>query len=364
MKTCLFILFLIFTFTTAVCAEDFPIPTIDFTMHNRIYDVFIRDHFRFNEPKPLQIEYNYTKWLDSKGNYDEFADHILIETDLPIYKSKKILVDIPFSYSRLPIWSEGNEILYGATISTITPSILSRFIITDKFRSILGVEYTLKGNSGAELSAFGKSKGRMICIPNLVLSYDLFNQLNIMAGGRIERYYYDTNDNDYAMELSNRLYLRPIAMLNFHPSDNFAILLGFPYLGGYVSLFNGIIKADARANLNKNFEAGFKIRPINKTHLTFRLSNTPYKEIPIEGFLVESGELLDGRLEHTRKTVSFEAGRELNPAAIVSLNTQYSPESDVDFTANSGKEYNLDGKPHYTIGVKFTVDIEALLQLK
>ena len=364
MKTCLFILFLIFAFTTAISAEDFPIPEVDFFMHGRQYDIFIRDHFRFDEPKPLQIEYNYTKWLDSKGNFSEYADHIVIETDLPIYKSKKILVDIPFSYSRLPIWSESEKILYGATISTITPSILSKFIIADKFRSIVGIEYNLKGNSGAELAAFGKPRGRMICIPNLVFSYDLLNQLNIMAGGRLERYYYDTKDTDYAMELSNRLYLRPIAMLNFHPSDNFAILLGLPYLGGYISLFNGIIKADVRANLNKNYEAGLKIRPINKTHLTFRLLNMPYKEVPIEDFISASGELLDGRLERTRKTISFEAGRELNPAAIVSLNVQYNPKSDVDFTANNGKEYNLDGKPNYSVGVKFTVDIEALLQLK
>jgi hypothetical protein len=359
MKTCLIVLLLTLAFTTAVCA-DYMLPAVDFFMHGRQYEMYLRDHFRFDEPRPLQIEYDYTKWLDSNSISSEYADHLSLETDLPIYSSQRVFVDIPFSYSRLPVWAESEKINYGATISMISPSIVSRVVIANKFKSIIGIEYNLKGDS----EAFGKSDGRMICVPNLVLSYDLLNQLNIMAGGRLERYYYDTNDTDYAMELADRLYLRPIAMLNWHPNDNFAILLGLPYLGGYVTLAKGIIKAEARATINQNFEVGLRIRPIDKTNVTLRLLNIPYKEIPVEGFITEAGNFLKGRIDHTRRTFSFEAGRELNPAAIASLGVQYVPGSDVNFTGKDGQKYPLNGKPNYSIGVKFTVDIEALFQLK
>jgi len=363
MKTCLFALILIFM-SAVVVQADFVMPEVDFFMHSRLHDIFIRDHFRFDEPRPLQIEYNYIKWQESKGNYDEYADNLGIETDIPIYKSDRILVSAPFSYSRLPVWSEKEDMRYGVIISSMYPSILSRFVIMDKFKSIVGIEYNLKGNSGADLASFGASKGRMICVPNLVFSYDLLKQLNIMAGGRLERYYYDTEETDFAVELSDRLYLRPIAMLNLHLNDDFAVLLGLPYLGGYVSLANGIIKAEARATLNQNTEIALKIRPISKTHLTFRFQNNPYKEIPFEGFVAETGEFLEGRLEHTNQVISIEAGRELNPAAIASLAFQYSPEADVGFTSDGGKDYLLNGKSSYSFGVRFTVDIEALLQIK
>lgn len=359
MKTCFFVLIIILALANFVYA-DYGLPTIDFFMHSRQHEIFLRDHFRFDEPKPFQIEYNYTKWLDSDEYSSEYADKLNLETDLPIYKSKNIMLNIPFYYERLPIWSENEKVNYGGSINNINLSVLSRLIITNKFRSIIGIEYNIKGNS----ETFGKADGRMICLPNMVLSYEIFNQLNIMAGGRLEKYFYDTDQTDFTTELSDRLYFQPVAMLNWHPNDNFAFLLGLPYLGGYVSLANGMIKADVRTTLNQRFEAGIRIRPINKTNLAIRFINNPYSEIPVEEFKTEKGNFLEGTLEHTRKTMSFELGRELNPASIVSLGFQYSPESDIDFKSKDNQEYLLNGKSNYSIGVKFTVDIEALLQLK
>jgi len=58
----------------------------------------------------------------------------------------------------------------------------------------------------------------------------------------------------------------------------------------------------------------------------------------------------------------LEIGRELNPAALASLAAQYSPKSDLTFNAN--EKYELDCKPNFSIGAKFTVDVKALLQIK
>ena len=71
-----------------------------------------------------------------------------------------------------------------------------------------------------------------------------------------------------------------------------------------------------------------------------------------------------GRISHTRKSVSFETGIELNPGALASFSVQYFPGGDVKFKNVNQEPTIMDGKPGFALGARFTVDIEALLQLK
>jgi hypothetical protein len=356
MKICLFILTLMFITTFAYA--DYVSPAVDFFMHGREYDTFLRDHYRFEEQKPLQIEYNYVKWLDSNSISNEYSDNLRIETTLPIYKSKRFIVDIPLDYSRNPIWAENDKTIFGCSINTLYLSLTGRLLITDNFRSIIGFEYNTKGDS----DTFAKADGRMICIPKLILSYELPGHLNVMAGAKLNKYYYDPEETDYILELDDRLYCQPVGMVNWHPSDNFIILLGMPYSGVSIG-FGDLLKMEVRGSINQDVEVSLRTKPINRTNITLRFFNTPFLEIPVESFKPPvSGTFLSGRISHTRKTFSFEAGRELNPGALASLGLQYSPGSGLTFKEK--KEYTLDGKPNYSIGARLTVDIEALLQLK
>jgi len=355
MKTCLFIF--VFILIATFARAEYVSPAIDFFMHGRQYETFLRDHYRFDEQKPLRIEYSYIQWQNSHSISSEFSDYLNLETTLPTYMSQRLYFDIPFVYSRVPIWSESKETDFGCSINTINLSLMGKLVITNNFRSIIGLEYDIKGDS----DAFGKTDGRMISIPKLVLSYELFKQLNVMAGARLDKYYYDTDEANYALKLADRLYCQPMGMLNWHPSDNFILLLGLPYSGVSIG-FGNLLKFEARGSVNNDVELGLRLKPANRTNITFRFINTPYTEIPVESFKI-SGKFLTGRISHTRKTVSVEAGVELNPGALASFSAQYSPGADVKFK-NEKQEYTLDGKPGFAIGAKFTVDIEALLQIK
>ena len=360
MKICLFILALMLI-TTFAYADEYVSPTIDFFMHGRQYDTLIRDHYRFEEQKPLQIEYSYVKWLDSRSISSEYSDYLHLETTLPIYKAKRFAIDIPLDYSRIPIWAESEKTDFGCGVNILYVSLMGRVLITNSLRSIIGFEYNTKGDS----DTFAKADGRMISIPKLILSYEMPGHLNVMAGVRLDKYYYETEETDFALKLNDRLYCQPMGMLNWHPSDNLILLLGVPYSGISIGL-GKLLKVEARGSIvRQDVELGMRLKPIDRTNVTLRFLSTPYSEIPVIGFKVsEKEKFLTGRISHTRKTMSFEAGRELNPGALAALGIQYSPGSELKFKDEKQKYHPLDGKPNFTIGARLTVDIEALLQIK
>jgi hypothetical protein len=355
MKICL-VIFLLMLATTAYA--QYVSPAIDFFMQGRQYDTFLRDHFQFDEPKPLRIDYNYVKWLDTSSDTSEYADNLHLEASMPIFVSDRLAVDVPFYYYRLPIWAEKDKIDFGDDINILSPSVLVKIALSDKLKSTIGIEYNLKGDT----ETFGKLESKMVCIPELILSYDLFKKINLMIGGRLERYYYDTEETDLSVKLDDQLYFKPAGMINWHPSRHFKLLLGVPYSGVSIDL-NSKIKAEARVSTTKSAEVALRIKPAEKTNISLRFNNSPYLEIPVFGLRVGKDEFLDGRFSSTRQSVGFEIGRELNPAALASFAGQYSPRSDLTFNA-SGKEYKLDCKPNFAIGAKFTVDIKALLQMQ
>jgi hypothetical protein len=354
MRICL-VAFLLMLATTAYA--QYVSPAIDFFMQGRQYDTFLRDYFQFNEPKPFRIDYNYVKWLDTNSDASDYADNLHLETALPIYASDRVAIDIPFYYSRLPVWAEKDNMSFGDDVNILSPSILLKLTLSDKLKSTVGVEYNIKGDS----DTFGKLEGKMVCIPELILSYELFKKLNFMIGGRLERYYFDTEETDLAVKLDDQLYFRPIGMINWHPSNRFKLLLGIPYSGISID-FNSKIKAEARVSTTKSAEVALRIKPVEKTNISLRFINSPYIEIPVFGLRIGKDEPLDGRFSSTRQSMIFEVGRELNPAALASLAAQYSPGSDLTF--NATEKYKLDCKPNFAIGVRFTVDVKALLQIK
>jgi hypothetical protein len=345
---------------TAAAHAQSTSPAVDFFMHDRFHETFLRDHYRFEEPKPLRIEYWYVTWLDSSEGADQYRDYLHFEGLFPVYTGQKLIVDIPFHYSHVPIWAETEENDFGNSINVLEPYLITRWRITNRLKSIIGWEYNLKGDGGDE-GNFGKSSGRQICLLKAFFSYDLHAQLNFVAGVRFDRYYYDIHEEpDVSFELADRLYSQPAVMLNWHPSDDFTVLLGIPGVGIHLAL-GDVIKAEARAGINKKAEIAFRVRPLERTNATLRFLNVPYMEIPIKGRSFQEENLLAERLCYTDKSILFEIGRELNPAALVSLGFRYSPGSDVELKDRRYKDViKLDGKPRFVIGVTFTVDIEAL----
>jgi len=356
MKTFLFIF--IFMFAASAYAEH-VLPAVDFFMHGRSHDTFLRDYFRFEEPKPFRIEYHYVNWLDSGAGTDEYRDHLHLECTFSAYMGEKLLVDLPFRYSRVPIWAESKEANLGRNIGSLHSGLIARWPITDRLKSIVGFEYNTKGDG----KNFGKSAGRMICLLKGFLSYDLHEQLNFAVGGRFDRYYYDTDEFNIS-KLSDRLYLNPSIMVNWHLNNNLILLLGVPDFG--ISLgFGNTFKAEARGSINKEAQLAFRTKPIERTNITLRFFNTPYVEVPVRNPDLQEGDLLGKRLTHTDRNVCFEIGWELNPAALASLGIQYGLGGDVKLKElHSKKACTLDGKPYLAIGVIFTVDIETLFQLR
>ena len=118
--------------------------------------------------------------------------------------------------------------------------------------------------------------------------------------------------------------------------------------------------------ITKKLELACKGQLTERTSITFRFLNTPYTEIPIKDFkLQEEGQPVE-RLRYIEKSFFLEIGRELNPAAIASLGFQYSPGSDVEFKEMCCEDVigKLDGKPRFSVGVTFTVDIEVLAGMR
>jgi hypothetical protein len=347
-----------FVSVTAVCAQEAS-PAIDFFMHGGFHDTFLRDHYRFEEPKPLRIEYWYTRWLDSSGGDEEYRDNIYIEALLPVYSGRNLIVDIPFQYIRVPIWAESEQNIFARTTSFVRPHLTTRWRITDQLKSIVGWEYNLKGDS----ENIGKPAGRKICLLKGFFSYDLHDQLNLVAGVRFDRYYYDTDEETDTLDtfkLADRLYYKPAVMLNWHPSDDFSVLLGIPGAGFHLALGKAL-KVEARASIDKEVEIALRVKPVERTSMTLRFINTPYTEIPIRGRTFDG--ILAERLYHTEKAVLFDIGRELNPAALASLGFRYSPSRDVTLKDRFYKDsVELDGKSYFSVGATFIVDLEALVK--
>jgi len=355
---------LMFMITAAAHAQSTS-PAVDFFMHDRLHETFLRDHYRFKEPKPLRIEYWYVNWLDSSEGADEYRDHLHLEGLFPLYTGQKLIVDIPFHYSYIPIWAETGEDDFGSSINVLEPHLISRWRITNRLKSIIGWEYNLRGDGGDE-GNFGKSSGRQICLLKAFFSYDLHTQLNFAAGARFDRYYYDIGEEpDVSFKLADRLYCQPAIMMNWHPSDNFTMLLGIPGVGVHLAL-GDVLKAEARATIDGKAEIAFRVRPLERISATLRFLNVPYMEIPIKGrnfhtVAAQHAVPLAERLCYTSKSILIEIGRELNPAALASLGFQYSPGGDVELKDKRYKDViKLDGKSHFAIGATFTVDIEAL----
>ncbi len=340
---------------TALCTQEAS-PAIDFFMHGRFHDTFLRDHYRFEEPKPLRIEYWYTRWLDTSGGDEEYRDYLHLEALLPIYSGRKLIVDIPFQYIRMPIWAESEQYAFARNISFVRPHLTTRWTITDRLKSIVGWEYNLKGDS----KNIGRPAGRKICLLKGFFSYDLHAQLNLVAGVRFDRYYYDTDEETDTFKLATRLYYHPAVMLNWHPSDDFSLLLGIPGAGIHLALGRAL-KVEARGSIDKEVEIALRAKPIERTSVILRFINAPHTEIPIKGSIFN--EALAERLYHTERAVLFEIGRELNPAALASLGFRYSPGGDVELKDRLYKDVvELDGKPRFTVGATFTVDLEALVK--
>lgn len=359
MRICIFIFLLMFA--TTVCM-GYVSPAIDFFMQGSQYDTFLRDHFQFNEPKPLWIDYNYLKWLDSSSDGSDYSDYLHIETSLPMYNSDRLSIDVPFVLTKLPIWAEDDKYKLGDSVNILSAPLMIRLAITDDFKSLFGIEYNINGDS----ETFNKPKGKMVCIPKVVLSYNLSKRFNLMLGGRLERYFYDTEETDFAIELDDRLYLVPISMINWHPSDNFLLLLGVPYSGISIKIGNKI-RTEARFSLSQKGEIALRLKPIEKTNISLRFINSPYPEIPVEisalAFGLSEDKILQGRFSNTRQNIVLEIGRELNPAALASIGFRYTPKSDLTFSTDED-EYELDCKPNFAVGVRFNVDVKALLQME
>jgi hypothetical protein len=351
-----------FMITVAAQAQD-VMPAIDFFMYDRLYEVFLRDYFRFEEPKPLRIEYWYVNWQDTESNLDEYRDLLHIEGAIPIHFGDKLMVDIPFQYSHAPLFAEDGNNVYGNNISFVNPYLITRWWITDRFKSIIGWQFSLKGDS----DTFGEVSGRRICLLKGLFSYDLNTQLNFVAGARLDRYYYDTDkehdvdDEPDTFRLARRLYYRPAAMLNWHPNDNLTVLLGIPDTGFSLSL-GDLLKAEARAAIDKKIEVAIGIRPANRIRNTLRFLNTPYTEVPIKSTTFQEDSPPAERLYYTNKSIVFELGWELNPASLASVGLRYSPSSELEFKDRNYEDViKMDSNPSYAIGATFTVDIEALL---
>ncbi|MFC1715122.1 hypothetical protein ACFL6S_15755 [Candidatus Poribacteria bacterium] len=352
------IIALMLMFTAAAHAQ-FELPVIDFFLHDRPYDTFLRDYFRFNEPKPLRVEYSHTSWQDSDERSTEFSDYLHLEGMLPIYLGGKLTIDIPFQFSHVPIWAESEETLFGDSINLLDPHLMTRWTFSDRLKAIVGWEYTMKGVS----ENFGKTIGKRICLLKGYVSYDLNSQLNVVAGSRLDRYLYDTDEESGAFELADRLYYQPALMLNWHPNERLTLLLGMPYTGVHLKL-GDMVKAEARANIDKKAEIALSVSPVERVIATLKFSNTPYKEYPIRKR--GEDESLIKMLSYTDKSVALELGWKLNPAALASLALRYGSGGDVELKDRYNENIleELDGKAHFDVGATFTMALEALLGMR
>lgn len=349
---------LIFLFSAATQAQYIS-PAADFFLYDRFYDTFLRDHFRFREPKPLRVEYWNINWLDSGERADEYKDYLHFEGRIPIYTGAKLMVEFPFQYRHVPLWAESDESTLGKNINVVEPELLARWTFTERLKAIFGWEYNLKGDG----DTFGKSVGREICFLEAFLSYDLHPQLNLAAGARLDRYYYDTGEEPDIFKLTDRLYYHPAIMLNWHPGDNFIFLLGFPGVGAHLG-FGEIIKIETRVAVDKEAQIALSVRPVERLIATLRFLKIPYMEIPTE--IHEEGRTLTEMLCYTDKNALFEIGWKLNPAALASVGFRYSPGGDIELRdrANENIIKKLDGKSSFAVGATFTMSIEALLGMR
>ena len=340
---------LMLTFAAAAHAQTTS-PAADFFMHDIFYETFLRDYYRFEETKPLRIEYWYTTWLNSGEGAEEHGDHVQLEGTIPIRDT----VDVSLRYSYMPIWSETDEFTFGSNISVFHSRLLTRWTISDRIKYIVGLEYNLKGDG----NEFNKASGRMISLLEGFFSYDLHAQLNVVAGARLDRYYYDIHDKpDTSFKLFGGLYAQPSIMLNWHPSEHFIVLLGIPGAGIHLALTD-LIKVEARASVDKRAEIALRVKPYESTYATFRFLNIPYVDIPIQ----DSDEPLAKWLSYTDRSIVFEVGRELNPASLASLGFRYSPGNDVELKDKRHRDIReLESKSRFAIGVTFTVDMKALI---
>ncbi|MBM3211034.1 hypothetical protein FJZ33_02375 [Candidatus Poribacteria bacterium] len=349
----LFVLSIMILFTGFVYAQGIS-PVVEFFMHNRSYDTFLRDHFQFNEPNPLRIEYWNVNWVDSHKDSNDYKDSLHLEGLFPIYTGDNLIIDIPFSFSYMPAWAENEDNNYGRKINVLEPHLMVRWKITKNLKSIIGWEYKMKGDSEdfKELNNLG------ICLLKGFLSYDLNPKFNLIAGSRLDWYNYNSKENSGTIKISDSLFYQPAAMINWHPNGDLKILLGIPYSGIYISI-SDIIKAEARASFDKSLELALKLYPISKTNVNLRFLNIPYLEIPVIGR--EFGGNKTTGLSYKDKSISLEFGRQLNPAAEATLGIRYGFAKDMNLLDEDYKKvFKLDGKSHFDIGATFTLELEAL----
>lgn len=340
-------------------SAEYVTPAVDFFMYGRSYDMQLRDYFRFEEPKPLRIEYFYINWLESQSGSGEFRDRLHIETMVPIYKGEKLLVDIPIEFSRIPTWAEKENYSFGDNISNLETDLIVRWNLKNKLKFMLGGEYKLKG--GSEI--FGKSSGMTISPIKLISSYDISKRINFAIGIRLDKYYYDTDEESESFKLSNRLYYYPISMINLHTGEKITLMLGYPDSGVSLS-FIDMIKAEARISINQEIQCAIRLRPINRTNISLRYLKIPYKEIPVRPLVSPYDEPIADRVSFNSNVFSFEIGRELNPAALASIGFSYFPDFDVNFKNDHRDVITLNGKSNYVLGITFTVDFATLFQIR
>lgn len=357
------VLTLIFILTTAGYAQlDYTSQAADFFMHDRLYDMFLRDYLRFEEPRALRIEYLNVNWLDSDKAASEYADLLSLEGLIPFYANKNFMIDVPIQYLNMPVWAENGENAFGGSLNTLRSSLRVRWSINDQLKSVISAGYNVKGVG----DVFGESMGREINLLKAIFSYDLHHQLNFAAGGSFSRYYYDTQETpDTNFEIANRLYFEPTVMINWHPNEVFTLLLGIPNAGVHLEL-GGLLNAEARVSLDKKTEIALNMTPYERIIATLRFQNSPYMEVPAKPYISSSDNTEIERLYYTSKSILFEIGCKLNPAALASLGFRYSPGNDLEIRDRSGENtiQELNGKPHFAIGATFTVDIEALLGMQ
>lgn len=334
-------------------------PSVDFFLHDKFYDFFLRDHYRFETPNLLRIEYWNVRWLDSDEDTSEYGDYLHLEGVFPIYAGKKMKINIPFHYRHVPIWAESKDATFGASVNVLEPYLISYLTLTERLKAIVGWEYNLKGDN----EYFGAAVGRKICLLKAFFSYDLHPQLNLVAGARLDRYYYDTDEEPDFFKLANRLYYHPGVMLNWHPNDKFIFMLGLPGSGVHLE-FGDVLKAEARVSIDGKTQIAVCANPTDRITTTLRFLNTPYVEMPVK--IPGEDSLLVEMLSYTDKSILLETGWKLNPAAMASLGFRYSPGGDVKIKdrANENVIRELDGKPSFAIGATFTMSLEALLGIQ
>ncbi|MBD3184914.1 hypothetical protein GF312_21710 [Candidatus Poribacteria bacterium] len=357
MKTAKFSITILMILFAGIAQAQETSEAIDFFMYGRLQESLIRDYYQFDDPGSLRLEYWYENWANSDYHSSEYKDHLHIEGRIPLYRRGIFMLDLPLQYDLIPVWAEKDRTLFGKNLSFLNIEILTRWTIAQGLKSMLSIGYNVKGDG----EKFGTSEGRKISLLRGSLSYEPANYLSMAAGIDLDRYFYDTDENPGSYELSDRLYFLPIAMINWHPGNNFLLMLGYPYSGLHLS-YEDIIKTELRASLHQNIDFGIRVKPVERLNIVLRFLYRPYYGVPVEGYDLYQNIWLGDQLEFTEKSFVLEIGRELNPAALASIGIRYTPEDEIEIKDKENNEiWKTDINSRLAFGVTFTVDLNALI---